>query len=356
MVRVLLVFAGTMENGGIEKYLYNLVRNSSGDVCYDLLLLNGAPNDWTSFITKKGGKVISFNTRDKRHIRLKNIKLLLSAGKYNVIHFHTDDFAVSFLIDLVCCGFKNIFSHSHNNKGNSPQFVHKLKSIIIGIFSKKRFACSNSAGRWLFGRKKFIVIENGIDFEKYRFSLSNRKKIRTKYSIPNDAFVIGCVGHFMKGHKNQSALIRIVEQLPNNYFLMLIGDGEEMQEHKDYISANNLHEKVFLLGNRDDANEFYSAFDIYVLPSFHEGSPYTCIEAICSGLNVVVSDKVPIDKRLESCFSVVGLDCSDKVWAQNIIENVSLIRKDNISLLSSSGYNYIDSALRMVEEYRKYEK
>lgn len=355
MDRVLLVFAGTMQNGGIEKFIYNLVVFNTEKIVFDLILLNGKNNEYCDFILKNGGKIIEFNTKEKYKTRRKLIAEILDKGHYCAIHFHTDDFAVRFLLDLLKSGYRNIFSHSHNNKGNSGLIAHFFKSFIISLFSKRRFACSTSAGKWLFMFFRFDVVQNGIDLYKYRFNMEARQLIRLQYNV-NDKKVIGCIGHFTKNHKNQTLLLELMREMPDDYCLFLIGDGEEMNNHKDFIRNNELESKVFLLGNRLDANKFYSAFDIYILPSFHEGSPYTCIEAVCSGLNVVVSDHVPVDKRLFDFFDIVKLGSPISAWKDAVTSNISYVRHDTISLLRTIGYSSDTSVSKLYKEYLTYAK
>ena len=47
-----------------------------------------------------------------------------------------------------------------------------------------------------------------------------------------------------------------------------------------------------MLGKRSDVERLYQAFDLLLLPSFSEGFPVVAVEAMASGLPVLVSDRV----------------------------------------------------------------
>ena len=49
--------------------------------------------------------------------------------------------------------------------------------------STVNFACSNEAGKYLYGNKKFEVIPNVIDVEKFKYNENDRNEIRKKYNL-----------------------------------------------------------------------------------------------------------------------------------------------------------------------------
>lgn len=61
------------------------------------------------------------------------------------------------------------------------------------------FICGEEAGEWLYGKKnakKFIMLNNAIDSEQYRFNTEIRKKVRKALKIKDDQLVVGHIGRF----------------------------------------------------------------------------------------------------------------------------------------------------------------
>ena len=61
-----------------------------------------------------------------------------------------------------------------------------------------------------------------------------------------------------------------------------------------------LANKVLLLGNIANVDELLSASDILVMPSLKEGFPVTLVEAQCSGISCLVSDRITKEVELSN--------------------------------------------------------
>jgi glycosyltransferase involved in cell wall biosynthesis len=155
---------------------------------------------------------------------------------------------------------------------------------------------------------KLILIENGVDFSRVRYSDEARLRWRNKWGIPEDALLIGCVGDF-RAQKGQQYLIGAMPPILskfNNAYLVLVGVGERERMLKELVVKLGVQSNiVFETSVRDDWS-VYSAFDVYALPSLYEGMPYTPIEALACGLPVVLSDVVGNRDLFEAIASAYG--------------------------------------------------
>ena len=136
------------------------------------------------------------------------------------------------------------------------------------------------------------VIPNGIRIDQFRRSETDREKIRKTLGISADEFVIGCVARFdsCKRHQDLLNAVKILAARHKPVKLILIGRGETESLVEWLIQQANLSERVIRLGELDDVRGYYSAFDVFVLPSLAEGLPLTPLEAMASGCPVVLSD------------------------------------------------------------------
>ena len=176
-----------------------------------------------------------------------------------------------------------------------------------------------------FNTDNVVVVRNGIDMEKFRNPKKTRNEVRQELGIPQDSFVLGHIGRFVKV-KNHSFLLsvfeKIAEKKPGSR-LLLIGDGEDREKVEAEIKSKNLTDKVIILSNRSDIPELLSAMDCFILPSLFEGFPVALLESQASGLRCVVSDRINSEVYLSDLIVPLSLSLSPSVWADTILdENV----------------------------------
>lgn len=101
------------------------------------------------------------------------------------------------------------------------------------------------------------------------------------------------VGRFLDREKNFSMLVKamanVIKRCPS-VLLILIGDGPDRQRYEDLIRVYDLKDHVIIKPWRSDLDSLYSSFDLFVLPSYIEGWGRAVIEAMASGLAVVMTD------------------------------------------------------------------
>ena len=114
--------------------------------------------------------------------------------------------------------------------------------------------------------------------------------------IISESFLIGCVGRFHPD-KGQTDLLKFLNAFsiayPNlNWKLIFIGTGmsESNSVLINHISSNNLEDHVILAGPHEDIHRYYSAFDLFLLPSRTESFPNTLIEALSCECLCIATD------------------------------------------------------------------
>lgn len=142
--------------------------------------------------------------------------------------------------------------------------------------------------------EKMKVVKNGIDFDKVRTNAAIPEEFRLKeqLGLKNDFCLLGTVARIHR-QKNIPCLIKAADVLRDaipEARIIIAGDGPMMTQVKNLIERFGLQERVFLLGERADAQRIMSLFDIFVLPSLWEGLPYVLMEAGALGKPVVASD------------------------------------------------------------------
>ncbi len=139
--------------------------------------------------------------------------------------------------------------------------------------------------------EKVRVLYNGIDLERYRHH-RDRAAMRAALGIPANEPVVGVVArldHWAKGHGELFQALALVHTR-HPLRCLVIGGGRRQQEMEGMVQELSLTPWVNFLGHRDDIPDLLACLDIFVLPSHSEGVSRSLLEAMASGLPVVVSE------------------------------------------------------------------
>ncbi len=361
IIRVLHVVGG-MNQGGTENFLMNLYRNIDREkVQFDFLV--NREGFFDEEIKKMGGRIYYIPALQKvGQIRYtKNLDDFFQQHKeYKIVHSHINQ--VSGLI-LERANKANIpvrIAHSHGSKSprNIVKYIYKEylgrkilnnATILIG--------CSDKASEWLYKKQKdkSIIINNGIEVDRFKFDIEKRNKIRKELKISKNNIVIGHVGRFVQP-KNHKFLIEVFKEYSvknENSKLLLVGEGRLKSKIKKMIDNYNLKEKVIMMDNRNDINDIYQAMDLFIFPSINEGLPLVVIEAQIAGLNVLCSSN--ISTMVDVTGNVKFLDIketSKKMWVEEMLKiNKDKERKDESEKVKRKGYDIKDVAKELEKIY-----
>jgi len=139
-------------------------------------------------------------------------------------------------------------------------------------------------------RGRVFTIANGVDTERYGLRI-DRGAVRDRVGIPGTARVLIVVAKLMeqKGHVVLlRALPRLLESYPDLHVLLL-GDGPLRSMLTAQVEELRAAARVHMVGNRRDVSDLLAASDLFVLPSLWEGLPMALLEAMATGLPVVIT-------------------------------------------------------------------
>lgn len=309
-------------------------------------------------ISKLEEEFIKNNDSVYRLNRKKILKYIISIiniirkNNIDIIHVHgSSSLMVIELIAAFIAGVKIRVVHSHNTNCKY-KVLNKIFKIPFNILTTNRLACGIEAGQWLFGKKEFIVLKNGVDIEKFNFNDKKRKELREKYKL-NEDFVIGHVGGFNE-QKNQKFLIDVFKELKklnSKYKLICIGDGDTKPKIEDYISENKL-EDIILLGNREDVPVLLNMMDIMVLPSLYEGLPMVVVEWQANGIPCFLSNNITKEVAFSNNIKFLDLNFGAIKWAQEI-NNSYLDRYNGNIYVKKAGYDINNNVNELINYYKK---
>lgn len=356
MIRVLHVVTD-MRYGGLETMLMNYYRKiDRKKVQFDFLEHRQGRTDYDCEIEKLGGKIYRLPPLNPFGIHYKHRLSIFfkEHPEYQIIHVHQDCLSSIILKVAKKYGVKVRIAHSHsNNQDKNLKYIIKMYyKRKIPKYATYLFACSEDAGRWMFGNAKFSILHNAIDTSKYAYSVKKRKQMRSEFDIKEETLVIGHVGRFSYP-KNHMYLLEVFKKISEerDAILLLVGDGHLRLEIENKINQLQLKNRVILTGVRNDVAELMQAMDAFILPSRYEGLGIVVIEAQAAGLPCIVSDKVSLECKKTELVHQMSLSDEPEKWAEKLISLSAIERKCHCEDIKTSGYDLEDNATKLMNFY-----
>lgn len=361
MKKIKVLFEGISQNpGGIENFVYNIYKNMDKDL-YDVSFLvddNVKIAHYDDY-EKDGCKFFYTENRKKSYFKyLKDLKEIYTQNQFDIIHINVMSYSLFERITYACkYSDAKVIVHSHSTgyaKGYyKTKLLHKIGKIFVRSKKFYRIACGESAGKFMFGKSNYTVINNGIDMDKFKYSEQARNEVRHEFKIDRDTTVISHVGVFYPV-KNHNFLIDIFNEylkVNSNSHLVLVGDGFLKSKIEQKVDDLNIKDKVILTGKRNDVNKIYSASDVYVMPSISEGLSISLCEAQVNGLKCYTTDGVDRNSDISGNVEFLSLKKEAKYWAKEISKNT--LRDFDVVNKIKSEYDLKNTCKAIYEYYSK---
>ncbi|RKO62834.1 glycosyltransferase family 4 protein [Caldibacillus debilis] len=298
----------------------------------------------------------------------KELKYIIENNDYVLIHCHTP---VGSVITRLAAknarkkGTKIIYTaHGFHFFKGAPlknwlfyypieKWLSKYTDCIITINDEDYQIAKNK-----FKTKKVERVNGvGVDLKKFTMQTKEMKSnLRNKYKYDNSDFILFFAAELNK-NKHQDLLIKATSIIKNKIpqvKLLLAGDGPLKDFYKKLANQLGVKEYVEFLGYRKDIQNLLCLSDVVVSSSRREGLPVNIMEAMATGLPLVVTNcrgNRDLVKNKVNGF-VVALD--DVLGLVNSIEQIfnskELKEKYSLSSLEMVQKYSLDSVLPKMEE------
>lgn len=184
---------------------------------------------------------------------------------------------------------------------------------------------------------------SGVSLEKFDISkkLEYRKQIRAQYDIPEDAFVYGFVGRITRDkgiNELFTAFKRIYEENEKAY-LMLVGTLEKTETlDAELFEWSKTCKNIVYTGATKVVEQYVSAFDCYLLPSYREGFGTGTIEAQAMGVPLIITRiPGPVDGVVED----VTAKIVPKADAEALYVAMKNMPNEDLQAMGEAGYRFV---------------
>lgn len=183
-------------------------------------------------------------------------------------------------------------------------------------------------------REKIRIIPNGINLKDYHISLS-KKQCREKLFLPSDKKILLFLSSLIQIKAPNvllDAMKKILIEFPDSH-LVFVSDGPMRQQLERQAKELGIKENVTFAGfvPEELKKVYYTAADIFILPSFSEAFPVVLLEASACGLPFIVSSLEsfrPIVKEgYNGLYTITGdhIDLANKIIY--LLQNDELIKQ-----------------------------
>ena len=287
-MRILQVIT-SLQTGGAEKLVVDITRilRIRGHVV-DVVVFDGNDTPFMKHLRETGCKVYCLSNGGSVYCLSYIFKLRKIIKDYDVVHSHntSPQFFVA-LANLCCNGIIVTTEHNTTNRRRNnllwkpvDKWMYNKYRKIICISDQAEENLKKYLGE---GKASVTTIYNGVDVVAFY----NAKPLDV---FKEKKFVVVMVAAFRK-QKDQKTLIDAMGLLScDAYELWLVGQGDCLDDVRNYTETRGLQDRVKFWGNRTDVANVLHTADVVCMSSHYEGLSLSNIEGMSSGRPFVASD------------------------------------------------------------------
>ena len=288
-------FLGGLRRGGAESLVYDICRKRA-DAPFVCCVLYRKDDDFSEAFKATGAELIQVKRTGNMLKYMRALRKAVLDNHIDIVHAQTASNAMVSILALLFTRVKVVTTFHGFSFSNAPWWYRKL---VYG--SSKRVVCVSEyekrhyESKWkLPADNKLRVVYNGIDFSK----LDNpQPDIANPVTVDKDVVNMVMVGSFIEG-RAQLFVCRVLHRLdqqgiPFHMYFAGRRDEAEPWRYDDCVAdckENGLTDKVSFLGNRTDIPWLLRQMDLFFYATDHDTFGIAVIEAVASGLPVVVND------------------------------------------------------------------
>jgi glycosyltransferase involved in cell wall biosynthesis len=267
-------------------------------VVRDIIL--GLPLDWEVTVFYFDDIVEVDFPNAVKLLRVDSFLTRIDLTHYDVVHSHLLRSDIFCILNKSLC--KNMITTMHSDVVKETQFSHgKIIGFFLGhiwanllrFFNRVIFLTE-------FQRSNFNFIKNNSVVYNGRPTFNIKDYINTPNSIMeeiksshSEKTILGACAHIVKLKGFSQIIDFLKSDTLNEYIFVLVGDGPDLDNLKEYASKKDVLNKCFFIPKTSDVNNFLRYFDIFVMTSYSEGMPLALLEAASHKLPVVCSS-IPV--------------------------------------------------------------
>lgn len=224
------------------------------------------------------------------------LRRLLSAGRHDVVHFHSPLVAGvgRFVVATLPRTRRPAVVSTEHNTWDGYALPTRLLNAWLHHKDAARWAVSRQVldSVWPSRREGMEVLVHGLVLDSLGTSPANGASVRAELGLGADERVVCTVANFrtQKAYPILLQAARIVLDADPGARFLAVGQGPEEPRIRELHASLGLGDRFLLLGYRRDVGAVLAASDVFTLASSVEGFPIAVMEAMATGLPIVATD------------------------------------------------------------------
>ena len=274
--------------GGGESHLLDLIyfldKEKVEPVC-----LSFTDGEMTRRLTQMGIACHVINSQKPFDMKVQwQIIKLIQDEHIQLVHAHGSRAASNILYSVRKLHIPLVYTvHGWSFHDDQSYLVRKLRAWsekLICHYANQVICVSESnkeTGRIVFGLKHAIVIENGVNLDKFNPD-GSFKDLRSEFGFSESDFIVGFIARCTK-QKNPLGYLAALEMAHNanpSVKGLFVGEGDMDEEVDAYILQHQMSGYLYRSPFRTDVPDLLHCIDVYCLPSLWEGLSIALLEAM----------------------------------------------------------------------------
>jgi glycosyltransferase involved in cell wall biosynthesis len=348
--------------GGTEQVIRQIIENSdTNKFRHEILCIDGEIGPLGQELKEKGIHIeCTRRQRGTDYKLLKYIRKMIKGRDVNVIHCHQYTPYFYGVLSALWTKTRVIFTEHGRFYPDRHNFKRKLVNPLLAHATDHVTAISKSTAEAVskyeyIPRNRVQIIYNGI--KQVEVGNKTRDELLCEIGLSAEFRYIGTISR-LERIKNQTMMIKAFFEVKNQIpgiKLVLIGDGEKMQELKQLTRTLDIDDYVIFTGFINNPQRFIRLFDIFLLSSFSEGTSMTLLEAMSLGTPCVVTNVGGNPEVVENNVNgyVVPSD-NVSLFSKSILDLLQNNKKrDEFAIMSRKKYLNDFTVSKMVSRYQK---
>lgn len=338
---------GALEKGGAESLIYDICRRFVSSPFESYCIFRKKGKYFTEF-HRIGVPLLQVERKGSLLKYIYNLRTVLVKNKIDVIHSQTPSNTLVCLVASLFTRIRIVTTFHGFSFSDARYWERKL----VYLFSKRIICVSHFEKEYYINKwnvrspEKFVVIHNGIDFSKINITQGFDPIVKR-----NDRTRIIMVGSFIPG-RSQLFICKVLVALKKRHvpFDMFFAGRRDSSVPERYdgcvrfCKENGLENEVHFLGECPNIPELLSQMDLFLYASEHDTFGIAIIEAIASGIPVIVNDwgvikEITEDGRYAHLYKTGCIDdCVERVsfflnnrhssdYKEWLLRNATLVRE-----------------------------
>lgn len=351
----IMVMVPWMTLGGADKFNLDLFKMIDKNK-YSVTLISMQPTEyaWRQQFEEACDGVFDLSTFINRKDWLSFVNYIIQSRNIDII-FNTNSVTGYMMLPYLHAKYPNlpILDYIHMEEWYNRNGGYSRDSAAVGSVIDKTLFCNKNSENILvdyFKRNKESVgtVYIGVDAEKFNPEKYDKEKLRKKYGLTSDQFVMSVIAR-IDYQKRPILLMKIIKEviIQNKIkkpLFVIAGDGPLLEKIKKIASKDNTDKYIKFIGKTSSPDEIYAISDLTLNCSIKEGLALTSYESLSMGVPVVSAD-VGGQKELINKDTGVIVPC---IQEESEIHNFNYKKEEIIS--------YVDGIHKIYKNITKYKK